>query len=678
MQENKIRRRVFIPLTLTFFILAGTFIYSSYWLRMAHYEEGMQKRHEQVQQILKNLVADRTRFMSSTIEFIADKKKFQHAMQANNRTALLTHATPIFKRLFDYEQITHFYFYDRSGTMVLSVYNQEDTTQAKPRFTVKQAMVLGKTVSGLELGHSGSFTLRVVAPWKVDGRLIGYIELGQECTHILQELKSITQADYAVTLEKKYLERGAWEAEMKAMGRTADWDLLRNTVIADITAPIPFPDVANLFAPNSGSKRYGKRIVINNRTYRVETFPLQDAARITIGEFVTVMDSTAKLTNIRAFTVQVVSFSLLLCGSFFVYSYRVLGRVERRLRNQREQLENEFEKQASTNKQLEREVDERSRAERNLVTLNEHLEQRVAARTRELSELNLELAASNQKLEEAYSNLQVQQGTILQQDRMACIGQLAASVAHDINNPIGFVAGNLEVLKNYWGKLTAFIAVQDEALHSSANPEVLDSLAEQRSKLKVDHVLGEFNAVLDESFEGTERVSRTVLNLKGFSRRDDKEACLADLNECLESTLNIVMNELRYKADIKKDYGKIPQLLCYPQQLNQVFMNLLINASQAIEGWGEIMIRTWSERQNIYVAIGDTGTGIAKENLPKLFEPFFSTKEVGDGTGLGLSIVKEIVKKHRGDITVDSEPGKGSVFTVRLPMEVSSWEDGND
>ncbi len=670
MQENKIRRQVFIPLTLTFLILAGTFIYSSYWLRMAHYEEGMQKRHVQVQQILKNLVADRTRFMSSTIEFIADEKQFQHAMQTHNQAALLLHATPIFKRLFDYEQITHFYFYDRNGAMVLRVYNPEDTTPVKPRFTKEQAMVLGRTVSGLELGHSGSFTLRVVSPWKVNGKLIGYIELGQECNHILQELKSITKADYAVLLEKKYLDRGAWEAEMKAMGRTADWHLLQDMVLADITTPIPFPDVANLFKSDFDSKKYGKRININDRTYRVESFPLQDAARMTVGEFVTVMDSTSKLANIRAFAVQVASFSLLLCGSFFIYSYRVLGRVERRLLNQREQLEREFEKQASTNKQLEREVAERWRAEEKLVVLNEHLEQRVAVRTTELSELNLKLAASNQKLEEAYNNLQVQQGTILQQDRMACIGQLAASVAHDINNPIGFVAGNLEVLKNYWGKLTAFIAVQDEALHSSAPPELLNSLAEQRSKLKVDHVLDEFNDVLDESFEGTERVSRTVMNLKGFSRHDEKEACMADVNECLESTLNIVMNELRYKADIEKDYGKIPQLLCYPQQLNQVFMNLLINASQAIEGWGEITIRTWAERQSIYVAIGDTGAGIAEENVDKLFEPFFSTKEVGDGTGLGLSIVKEIVKKHQGDITVESELGKGSVFTVRLPLGV--------
>jgi len=380
------------------------------------------------------------------------------------------------------------------------------------------------------------------------------------------------------------------------------------------------------------------------------------------------MDATSSLTVLRSFITKLVAFSLLLCGSLFFYSFRVLGLVDCRLLENREQLDKEFEKQADTNKRLEFEVGERRRAEESLVQLNENLELRVAKRTSELNQLNRQLEDSHAELEEAYGNLQTQQATILQQDRMACIGQLAASVAHDINNPIGFVAGNLDVLKSYWGKVSAFVAVQDEALRSSASPELLTQVAESRRALKVDHVLDEFDAVLDESHEGTERVSTIVLNLKGFSRLDEKEARLTDIHECLESTLNIVLNELRYKADIKKEYGDIPQLLCYPQQLNQVFMNLLINASQAIERWGEITIRTWADRENAFVAISDTGCGIAEENLHKLFEPFFSTKEAGVGTGLGLSIVREIVKKHQGDITVESLSGKGAVFTVRLPL----------
>lgn len=668
MLKRKIRSQVLIPLTLTFIILTGSFVYSSYWIRMAHYEKGLQQRNTQVQHVLKGLIADRTRFMTSAIEFIADQNQFQNAILAKDRNALLKFGSPILKRLFRNQQITHFYFYDKRGEIVLRVYNPEDTTAAPPRFIKQQAIAQGKTVSGLELGRSGTFTLRVVYPWKVNGELIGYIELGQEYEHILQELKAVTLIDFAVVLEKSHLDRDAWETGMKIFGRTADWNLLPDLVLVDQTVTLPPNIVASLLEADADSIKYGKRVTVKNRTYRVGSFPLQDAAQQTVGEFVTMMDSTSNLAELRSFIAKVVSFSLLVCGGLFLYAFRVLGQVDRRLLENREQLDREFAKQTATNKRLEIEVAERQRAEDSLVALNEHLEQRVLDRTSELHQLNRRIEESRSELEEAYRNLQAQQATILQQDRMACIGQLAASVAHDINNPIGFVAGNLEVLKNYWGKLAAFVAAQDEALSSSAPPELASRVAERRRNLKVDFLLNDFDAVLVESLDGAERVGRIVLNLKGFSRLDEKEARLADIHECLESTLNIVMNELRYKADIKKEYGEIPQLMCYPQQLNQVFMNLLINASQSIESWGEITIRTWADSENVFIAIADTGCGIAEENLHKLFEPFFSTKEAGVGTGLGLSIVMEIVKKHDGEITVESAPGKGTTFTVRFPM----------
>lgn len=677
MAERKIRHQLLIPLTLTFIILAASFIYGSYWMRMAHYEKGMQQRQEQVQHVLEKLIADRTKFMVSSIEFIAEQKNFQEAMQTKDREALLRHGSPVLQRLFSHQEITHFYFYDKKGEIVLRVYHPEDISPSQPRLTRQQAIAQGKAFSGLELGNSGTFTLRVVAPWEVNGQVIGYIELGQEYDHLLQELKAVTRSDYAVLLDKNFLDRDAWEAGMKVRGRPADWNLLADRVLVDQTVPLSSNRVSSLLTFDAEAKKYGKGAQVDTKMYRIEMAPLQDIAQHTVGELVTISDSTSRLATIRTFTTKVVIFSLLLCSGLFAYSYKILGRVDQRLRENREQLGRDFEKQSATNKQLEVEVSERWRAERDLVAMNEDLEERVTVRTKELKQLNRELEINHHELEEAYKNLQVQQVTILQQDRMACIGQLAASVAHDINNPIGFVAGNLEVLKNYWGKLSTFIALQDEALRPSASQESLSCLREQRQKLKVDYVLDEFNAVLEESMEGTERVNRIVLNLKGFSRLDEKEARLADIHDCLESTLNIVMNELRYKADIKRDYGQIPPLLCYPQQLNQVFMNLLINASHAIERWGEITIRTWADEKNIYVAIADTGGGIADENLPKIFAPFFSTKEATVGTGLGLSIVWEIVKKHQGEITVKSELREGTVFTVSLPQGALTRENAH-
>jgi len=272
------------------------------------------------------------------------------------------------------------------------------------------------------------------------------------------------------------------------------------------------------------------------------------------------------------------------------------------------------------------------------------------------------------KLEKAYTELKATQAKILQQEKMASIGQLAAGVAHEINNPIGFISSNLGTLDKYVNRLTEFITAQSEVLGALKSVESEEVLREKRKKLKLDYIIPDIKALIEESLDGADRVRRIVQDLKSFSRVDEAEYKHADINECIESTINIVWNELKYKAVLKKEYGEIPLTKCYPQQLNQVFMNLLVNAAHAIEKQGEITIRTWHEDGSIFVAISDTGAGIPKENISRLFDPFFTTKEIGKGTGLGLSITYDIVKKHTGDIMVHSEEGKGTSFTVRIPI----------
>jgi len=663
MLKRNIRSQVLVPLTLTFIIITGSFVYASYRIRMDDYERGLVNRYQRLQHVLKGFIDDRTLFMTTAVEYISEQTDFQDAMRTKDREALLKLGSPILKLLFKQQQITHFYFYDKNGAIVLRVYNPRDISLNTPRFSLQQAMAQGNAVSGLELGHSGTFTLRVVYPWKIDGEVLGYIELGQEYDQILKDLKAVSLIDFAVLLDKKHLVREAWEEGIRIAGRNPDWDFLPDRVLIDQTVSLSSAAFKTLFAAGPDARKYGRKLEVKGRAYRVKSFPMQDAALKNVGEFVVFTDQTADIESFRLFIAQVVSFSIVLCVGLFTYSYRVLTGVDSRLQEYRSQLVTEFEKQAATNKLLEREVQERRRAEENLVSLNEHLEHRVMDRT--------------SKLEEAYSNLQTQQTTILQQDRMACIGQLAASVAHDINNPIGFVSGNLVVLKNYWMKLADFVRFQQDTLQSCVAPALMKRVKERRLALKVDSMLDQYDTVIDESLEGTERVNRIVLNLKGFSRQDTGEARLANIHDCLESTLNIVMNELRYKADIIRDFGEIPLLMCNPQQLDQVFMNLLINASQAIEQWGRITITTRADEDNIYVAIADTGCGIATENLPKLFEPFYTSKEVGVGTGLGLPIVRDIVKTHHGEIRVESSPGKGAVFTVRFPLGVLPEEAGH-
>ncbi|BBA70597.1 PAS domain S-box protein [Geobacter sulfurreducens] len=279
-----------------------------------------------------------------------------------------------------------------------------------------------------------------------------------------------------------------------------------------------------------------------------------------------------------------------------------------------------------------------------------------------------EVKKVGEALEKAYGELKEAQTQMLQREKMASIGQLAAGVAHEINNPIGFIMSNLGTLGKYLERLRGFIAAQDEIINELEGDEASRRLGLAKKTLKIDYILEDVGNLVAESLDGAERVKQIVQDLKSFSRVDEAEVKVVDLHECLESTINIVWNELKYKAVLNKEYGNVPLLMCNPQQLNQVFMNLLVNAGHAIEGHGEIGVRTWQEDGDIFIAVSDTGCGIPEELRARIFEPFFTTKEVGRGTGLGLSISYDIVKKHGGEITVASEVGKGTTFTVRLPV----------
>ena len=282
------------------------------------------------------------------------------------------------------------------------------------------------------------------------------------------------------------------------------------------------------------------------------------------------------------------------------------------------------------------------------------------------------LEQKNKELEKAYCKLKAAQSQILQQEKMASIGQLAAGVAHEINNPIGFIMSNLGTLQKYIERFSKFMQIQAEAIKELSNCENIDTILtrveEQKRASKLDFITKDIVNLIKESLDGIERVKRIVQDLKGFSHIDEAEYRMANLNNGIESTINIVWNELKYKVTLKKEYGDIPMTSCNLGQLNQVFMNILVNAAHAIEKQGEVTVKTWSDEGNIYVSVADTGCGMPGDRINRIFEPFYTTKEVGKGTGLGLSIAYDIVKKHKGDIKVDSEVGKGTTFTIKIPI----------
>lgn len=288
----------------------------------------------------------------------------------------------------------------------------------------------------------------------------------------------------------------------------------------------------------------------------------------------------------------------------------------------------------------------------------------TADRVKELLRSNEELMQLNAKLSDA-------QDKLMQSEKMASIGQLAAGVAHEINNPIGFIFSNFGTLERYLGDLFQMLAAYEEAESALAGTPAAARLRALREKIELDFLKEDIPSLMAESKDGITRVRNIVQNLKDFSRVDTSQKwVLADLHHGIDSTLNIVNNEIKYKAEVVKAYGELPDIECLPSELNQVFMNLLVNAAHAIQAdRGVITISTGADDSRVWVEIQDTGEGIAKENLGRIFDPFFTTKAVGKGTGLGLSLSYGIVKKHFGSIDVFSELGVGTRFRVTLPIQ---------
>src|SRR5690606_16137374 len=271
------------------------------------------------------------------------------------------------------------------------------------------------------------------------------------------------------------------------------------------------------------------------------------------------------------------------------------------------------------------------------------------------AELNVRLTAAQEKL--------------LQAEKLASIGQLAAGVAHEINNPIGYVHSNLGSLQEYLHSLFALIDAYERALRLPDPRAMLPEIDQTRQRLDIDFISRDLPQLMTESREGIERVTRIVKDLKDFSRSERDESWkLADIHTGLESTLNIIWNELKYNTTLEKHYGELPPVECLPSELNQVFMSILINAGQAIGERGTVRISTAHKGDEVTIEIADSGPGIPPEVVQRIFGPFFTTKPVGKGTGLGLSISYGIVAKHHGRIDVDSQPGQGSKFRIVLPV----------
>ena len=304
-----------------------------------------------------------------------------------------------------------------------------------------------------------------------------------------------------------------------------------------------------------------------------------------------------------------------------------------------------------------------------LEDINRDLEAKIAERTQELSTANQELHQRHQQIEAAYQELARAQEQLVHSEKMASLGLLVAGVAHELNNPISYVHSNLDFIEDYTERLVGIIEAYSDL--GQLDAPVRRRGDEWKKMAHFEATRKTLRELIASCREGTERVKKIVLDLRVFSRTDDIGLVLADLHEGIESTLNLLAKQYQDRITVHRDYGSLPLVECYPGQINQVFMNLLQNAAQAIPNRGEVWIRTVSKDGWAKIIIKDNGMGIPEHNLNKIFDPFFTTKAVGMGTGLGLSISYGIIEKHGGKIRVMSNINEGTELVVELPVRLA-------
>ncbi len=305
----------------------------------------------------------------------------------------------------------------------------------------------------------------------------------------------------------------------------------------------------------------------------------------------------------------------------------------------------------------------RDRYENELVELNQTLEQRVIRRTEKINAQYEELKNTHQQLADA-------QAKLLQAEKLASIGQLSAGIAHEINNPISFVHSNAHSLSKYIKIYQQLLGMYRSAFEAQSEqlPAIKADIEAFESAEDIDFVTEDIDTLITDTIDGAVRVQEIVKGLRDFSHSNHDTKMPCDVVECTESTLRILTAELKSRCQVRTEFEPVPSVMGNRGELNQVIMNLLVNAGQSMEEFGELLVSTTVEDSQVVLSVTDTGKGIAPENLGKLFDPFFTTKPVGEGTGLGLSISYGIIKDHDGTILVDSEPGKGTTFKVVLPV----------
>ncbi len=714
-KTDKIITRIMAPIAIALTLLLIISILTGYWFLNWKKKINIQHHTASVEQLFPTLIEEEAKLISCHLSYLQNNTALQQAWLQKDRDVLLKTVQPIFDNLHNNNSITHFYFHNIDQHVFLRVHNPEKYGDLITRYTLQQASKTSLPVTGLEFGPLGTFTLRVVYPWLIDGKLSGFLELGKEIGHITPKIKEALTVDLLIVIDKNLTTRAAWEKRLKMTGHGSEWDTTPHQLIIDSTMEsIPLELSENIIPNHVKHHDITFDVSHENKTYHGCFLPLIEAGGRYFGDFIVLIDVTNDIQKMKKisfiFTGGHLFLFLMLFGSFYFYLSRIKqsfiesNNIVSHEISERLLMENELRKANEfLKKVIHSSVDGIIAADMkgNIIIFNEGAENLLGYRAEEVlnrvhmtklyppgmaKEIMRRLRGSNQdghqgkltttpttlitkskeqipvnisaaivyegeeevatvgiftdlrERKQMQDQLDKTYRQLLQSEKLSSIGILAAGVAHEINNPLNNISTSCQILI-----------------------EELSGLLPREQFKRLEWIEDHVTKARD--------IVRALLE---FSREHTFECKPVNFHEVTGDVLRLLKGEIPSQVEIQLELPDELILNLDKTRMEQAFMNLIMNSIHSMDNGGTLLIRgTLSpDSQEAILEVCDTGEGVPKEHLPHIFDPFFTTKPIGKGTGLGLSLTHDIIERHGGTISVKSEVGVGTKFTIILPLSV--------
>jgi signal transduction histidine kinase len=626
-----IKMPILVPLFVAITLLLIIFMLAIYNIQQKRISDDVRTRLDATDRCFNQFLLADARLIGETTHFVKDDPNIQRAWLTRDREKLLSLTAPLYEKLNQDYRITHLYFIDADGTCFLRVHNPSRFGDVINRYTLKTATKTKKSSWGIELGPYGSFTLRIVQPWIVNNSIAGYIEFGEEIDHIAPEIRESIDVDIAFLIDKSLLQRETWEEGLKIMGRTGNWDLMPDCVIADSTmADIPPEFMKPACLPH---EQHQDRIFLgkaDGSSYRAGFVRLSDAAGREVGDIIVIKNTTKELASVQMLIAVLTTVSFLIASALVSFFYIHIAGIEKRI--------------IETHASLATEIEKRKDAESELLTHRDNLEELVYKRTYQLQETNIHLQREIAQRTDAEKSLAKVnddlESTIAQLSRTnKQLGEFAHLAAHDLKTPLRGIGTLAQWLyTDYYNKL------DDNAHHH------IDLLIKRVTQM--------------------DNIVNSILQYSTTNRNKSKER-KTDLNKLLKDVIDTVRPPQNIKIIINKT---LPVVICEDNLLWQVFLNLISNAVKfSDKPQSNIIIDIEDEKYFWKFSVADNGPGIEPQHFERIFQLFqmLSTRDDVESEGVGLTLTKKIVELYEGKIWLTSKLGVGSTFFFTLPKKMA-------